>query len=327
MTARRRRPGLPLALGLAALALSGCASGPAAGSAASASPHASASLPPAVKAVIQTDHGPAGFAVADGALWVANHRGGTLQRIDPATNRVVATVVVGGELNVSPQDPSWSCTNVDSQVHKVDLVSARVASSTEAACNGGAVDVLGPTTWVVSGRDGSGAILLDSASGAVRRKVAIAGPGTGGPAVLVHGRVVVGGGPTAPQFTTDGKPLPVLPADLSWLVEPVAGELYRVPSSGEITRLDPVTLKPADVIAAPKHFDDWNWALTGDGHGHLWYRPDYTHLYQVDTATKKVTLLMTLPWEEAPTAIGYAFGSLWITNFDQDTVWRVDVTQ
>ena len=45
-----------------------------------------------------------------------------------------------------------------------------------------------------------------------------------------------------------------------------------------------------------------------------------------DIATKKVSLLMTLPWEESPTGLLYAFGSLWVSNFDRDTVWRVDVS-
>jgi len=115
-----------------------------------------------------------------------------------------------------------------------------------------------------------------------------------------------------------------LAVDTSWLVPPIGTQLYRVPDSGKITQLDPTTLKPVLSIAAPPHLDDWNWAITGDGRNHLWYRPDYTHIYSVDTATRQVTLLMTLPWAEAPTAIRYAFGSLWITNFDADSVWRVD---
>jgi streptogramin lyase len=35
------------------------------------------------------------MADADGAIWVENHRGGTLERIDPATNTITGGVVAG----------------------------------------------------------------------------------------------------------------------------------------------------------------------------------------------------------------------------------------
>ncbi len=56
----------------------------------------------------------------------------------------------------------------------------------------------------------------------------------------------------------------------------------------------------------------------------VYYRPDYTHVYRVDVNSGAVRLLMMLPWSETPTEMAWAFGSLWITNFDTDTVWRVD---
>jgi YVTN family beta-propeller protein len=38
---------------------------------------------------------PDGVAVAAGSVWVANHHAGTVSRIDPRTDRVVATVRTG----------------------------------------------------------------------------------------------------------------------------------------------------------------------------------------------------------------------------------------
>ncbi len=40
-------------------------------------------------------HGASGIAIADNAVWVANTDDGTISRIDPATNEVVATIAVG----------------------------------------------------------------------------------------------------------------------------------------------------------------------------------------------------------------------------------------
>jgi YVTN family beta-propeller protein len=45
--------------------------------------------------VIAVGHIPAGVAVDQGSVWVTSQCAGTLSRIDPATNRVVATIELG----------------------------------------------------------------------------------------------------------------------------------------------------------------------------------------------------------------------------------------
>lgn len=46
---------------------------------------------------------PAGILASDGAIWVADHRSGSVSRIDPATNAIVATVVVGSTGRRGPE--------------------------------------------------------------------------------------------------------------------------------------------------------------------------------------------------------------------------------
>ena len=48
--------------------------------------------------------------------------------------------------------------------------------------------------------------------------------------------------------------------------------------------------------------------------------------YRIDTATEKVDKLLEMPWAEVNTDIVWAFGSLWVTNFNNDTVWRVNTS-
>ena len=324
MTARR--PRTALALLATVVVLAGCTSSSHSGSsgtpAGETSPLPSATTPAGLTAVVHTDHGPSGVAVTADGLYVANHRGGTVQRIDPSTNRVTGTLEVGGELNLG-DDPTWACTNVDSVVHHLDLVNLRTIGATPGDCDGGSLSVVGRQLWSLP-YGGTRLLVFDRTTGRLLRRGVM--KDSGGPAVVVGGRVVLGGGATAPTYTLAGRPAGVLPVDLRWLLPPIAGALYRVPLDGRIIQLDPATLRPIRTIAAPPHHDDWNNALTGDGHGHLWYRPDYTHVYTVDITTGTVRLLATLPWEEVPTGLQYAFGSLWITNFDQDTVWRLDPT-
>jgi YVTN family beta-propeller protein len=46
---------------------------------------------------ISIGDGPVDVAVAEGGVWVANSRDGTVSRIDPSRNAVVATIEAGNE--------------------------------------------------------------------------------------------------------------------------------------------------------------------------------------------------------------------------------------
>jgi hypothetical protein len=97
-----------------------------------------------------------------------------------------------------------------------------------------------------------------------------------------------------------------------------------MPSDGALAELDPVTLAVVKTYQVPPH-------ETGDPApggrrrpGHLYYRPDFTHLYRVDIATRPGGHL------HGPAGVGDAdwprlgLRSLWVTNFEQDTIWRVN---
>jgi hypothetical protein len=103
------------------------------------------------------------------------------------------------------------------------------------------------------------------------------------------------------------------------------GKLYRMPMDGQLAELDPVTLAPIHTYTVPKH-EDGDPALVADDSGHLYYRPDYMKLYRIDIASGAVDMFLQLPWEETPTGLAWGFGSLWITNFDADSVWRVNTS-
>ena len=50
-----------------------------------------------IVAQIAVGQNPEGLTVTDDTVWVANHRGGSISRIDPATNTVAQTLVIGPE--------------------------------------------------------------------------------------------------------------------------------------------------------------------------------------------------------------------------------------
>src|SRR5204863_4425065 len=73
---------------------------------------------------------PFSLADAEGSIWVANFLSGTVQRVDPATNRVVARISVGGQpygLAVAPGS-IWVGNNARDDVARIDTASNRVAA-------------------------------------------------------------------------------------------------------------------------------------------------------------------------------------------------------
>jgi streptogramin lyase len=177
--------------------------------------------------------------------------------------------------------------------------------------------------WAVSGGDQPKLRVIDARSGKVLR-IAPLDQYSGG-AFEAGGRVLIGSGKSGktPVFTLAGAgPTASIPVETPWLWS-AGGKLYRIPSNGDLAELDPVTLAVVRTYHVPAHGDN-DPDLVADDAGHLYYRADNTHIYRVDLASGNVDQFLLLPWEEAPTGMAFGFGSLWITNFDQDTVWRVN---
>jgi DNA-binding beta-propeller fold protein YncE len=291
-------------------------------------PSSAMPVPRQVQAVIRTDNGPSSFVVNSSGVFVANHRGGTIQRIDPETNRVTATTSVGGQLNfqdnVVADQTAWTCTNVDGYLHQIDLGSLRVIAHVPADCDGGWRTWINGKLWALPGRDTHYILVMDGSTGQVLHHVPLESTAeVWSPALLVAGRVIAATSEGVFVFDSTGNVVEQLPIKLYGLTA-VGDQLFSVSDAG-ISELDPRTLSPVRTIAAPAPAPE-GFALVGDRAGHLYYRPDYTHLYRVDLATAHTESVMTLPWEETPTGLAYAFDSLWVTNFDESTIWRVDPT-
>lgn len=313
------------------------------GSAPTARPSATASPggpPRQVQAVIHTDHGPSELLVGKAAMFVGAHRGGSLQRIDPATNRVTATLPIGGQLELEASTslgglPSvdesvtslWACSNTDGVLHQVDPRTMRVTATVPADCDGGLRTRVGSTLWAVPGQGTKPLLVIDVSTAKVVRRVPLgdAGPGWG-PATSLAGQVVIGAAESTPVLRRDGTLLRRVPVSTPWLVA-TGGHLYRMPTDGALAELDPVTLAVRRTFAAPPHLQiDGDPRLVADGNGHLYYRPISTAVYRIDLDSGRVTPLLDLPYGEAITGMAWAFGSLWVSNFDNDTVWRIDPT-
>ena len=106
---------------------------------------------------------PKGVLTTDAAVWVANTRGGSVARIDPATNTVVATVSPTGP--TGPSGPNWLAEGLgsiwvgvpnSSSIVRIDeatnAIVARITVVKNSPCGGLAV---GPAAVWITGCDGT----------------------------------------------------------------------------------------------------------------------------------------------------------------------------
>ena len=330
------RPIVPLLACCAVLSACGASATATAPSHASrpASPTAAA-RPQQLQASIDTDHGPATLVIGKHAVFLGAHRGGTVQRIDPATNRISGTVAVGGQLQLEESTTTgglasidedttflWTCTNTDGTLNQVDPRAMRVTAMVPAHCDGGARTRIGSSIWAVPGPDTADLLVVDVTTGKVLHREPIGTGGSWGAAIAAGGNVLIGAGSATPVLSRAGAQLRLLPTGTPYIAS-TGGRLYRLPQDGTIDELDPVTLATRRTFHVAVHSNDGG-QLVADDSGHLYYRSDVTHVFRIDIASGTSALFATLPTGEVPTAMAWGFGSLWITNFDDDTLWRLD---
>jgi DNA-binding beta-propeller fold protein YncE len=108
---------------------------------------------------ILVGRGPAGVTVADGLVWVANSRGGTVSTVDSTTQ-----VLVGGQIEVGSRpggvdagtNAVWVATAADDAVVRIDLASReREGAPVEVGPEPGAVAVGESAVWVANNGDGT----------------------------------------------------------------------------------------------------------------------------------------------------------------------------
>jgi DNA-binding beta-propeller fold protein YncE/predicted Ser/Thr protein kinase len=108
---------------------------------------------------IRVGRGPAGLTVADGIVWVANSRSGTVSRLDPATRQLLGDpVAVGGHPGGIDAGTSavWVANQADDTVTKISLETGEVEGDPiQVGPEPGAVAVGGEAVWVANNGDGT----------------------------------------------------------------------------------------------------------------------------------------------------------------------------
>ena len=123
---------------------------------------------------IPTGANPEGIAVTDTAVWVANHRGGSVTRIDPVTNAVVATIEVGLAGPAGPQpieatdDRVWVGVPNLGQVVVIDPATDAVVAAIDTAATCGEIQLIDDAVWVTNCFESDDVTVIDRATDSVR---------------------------------------------------------------------------------------------------------------------------------------------------------------
>lgn len=275
------------------------------------------------------------FAVRGDGSPVTESSGGSLVRIDPQTNRAVATTPVG-------KDPSavavgggsiWVANFGDGTVSRVDPATNSILQTIAAHGSPTGLAVAGGAVFAANGADGS-VVVIDAPNGTISRTVALSGFPTHPATVDVgEGAVWVANSNDASVLRLDAVsgervariPLANLPDEVHsgavftgvaagegaiWVA---AGQLRRT-----VSRLDPATGR---LIATIKLHDAPQGIAVGAGA--VWVTNQFgDSISRIDPTTNRV--VQTIPVGRGPVGIGVGLGAVWVANSLDGTVSRID---
>lgn len=248
-----------------------------------------------VAALIDTAQRPcSGLVAAFGTLWVPicgdpeKPETKALQRIDLATNAIVATLPVGPALSeggiTANADSVWMLSDMRGTLSRIDPSTNRVVADIQVP-SGSSVVVLGEdqAIWVVS-TEHSVLVRVDPATN------------------LITDRVPVG---PNPRFTTVG-----------------GGSIWTLnQGDGTVSRVDIATRKLVATIEVGVPGGGGEIAY---GEGAVWVTVFEIPLTQIDPDTNRVVK----QWVGlGGDAVRVGHGSVWLSNIRQENVWRIDPKQ
>jgi YVTN family beta-propeller protein len=251
--------------------------------------------------VVPVGDTPRGVAVGRHAVWVANSADGTVSKLDVDTLRVIKTIGIAGQATevVESNGQAWVATGLDNSVVPIDArsggVHPAIPLSRDRTASAWAVASGGGSIWTSSGNR---LLEIDPVTDTIvaRRDVG-EGHGGSGCCFSIHD-LDFGDGAV-------------------WVVD-ASQTLARVsPRGGQVTGSTQLGVIPVAVKV---------------GYGAVWVGlPDPNRpvlaLWRVDPRTVRVTQTITLGSANSYLAtldVALGSGSVWVTNYEEGTLVRVD---
>lgn len=283
---------------------------------------------------------PAALIEADGSLWVQDHRGSLLTRMQPDTGEVLAQVDTGrkgcGDLLAAASAVWWTGCGVTPGLVKVDATSHEVLAEDDRLGLGPAV--LDDEIWLPVQNeeqaasaslsrmplDGSAAPSLVPVPGLLS---ADAGAVVAGGAVWVtdkYGGVVYQLDPDTEQVLA-AVPVP-LGKGVGYLIEHDGAPWYYDAWLGRLVRIDPGTLEVRlleVVLDSPTQYWGVSASSAPDVAGRLWARSGDGEAWLIDTRSDTVLRRVAVDPAGAGGDVQQVGDALWVSGFASGTIERI----
>jgi virginiamycin B lyase len=264
------------------------------------------------------------LAISDN-VWISNKPANNITRIDPKTNRIIATIEVGkgpcAGLTIG-FGSVWTPLCADGVVWRIDPQSQKMIASvaTGVADTEGGIAAGEGSVWMPSAPSGLLA-RIDPATNKVVSRIQIA-PGSNTAAV---GEGAVWVTSTRNNLVTRIDPktekvvatIPVGPAP-RFLAVGLKGVWVLNQGDGSVSRIDPARNRVTATIAVgvPGEGGDID-----TGEGSVWVTAMGKPLSRIDPATNRVVTQFV---GKGGDALRVGLGSLWLSNHEFHDVWRID---
>lgn len=290
-------------------------------------------LPAGVLASIGLPSGPNGLVAAGGFVWAQTHLSTILSRIDPRTNRINGRVDLGqsacteplaafGDIWLPPCDTSTS-------VVVVDVATAKVRGTV-------------PDAFADSMAAGFGSVWVASYDNASIRRIdprtlkTIARIRVPSGAIAFGDGAIWSAGINVDHATNDGRLARIDPrtnrvtaryrisVDDDTYATFAYGSLWLMGAySPMLTRIDPRTGKQTHIrLQGWQQLSEYHDYPIATGDNALWIRINDTTVARIDPATGRVTSRYPADGDGGGGDPVVAFGSLWVSNFGSDSLWR-----
>ena len=276
------------------------------------------------EAVFEVPGAPDWLAI-DESVWVSNYPKNTVARLDPKTNKVIATIPVGNKpcsgLAVG-FGSLWVPLCGDQALARVDLKESKVTATLPlgiASSEGGVAAGAG-SLWLVTDKKGT-LVRIDPATNKVVAEIQV--PPGSFTVAFGEGAVWVTG--------TETNVLTRINPDTNLIVETIpVGKAPRFlaigggfvwtlnQTNGDVSKVDPKTNKVVETIEVGVPGPGGEIAFGEDA---LWVTAFEFPISRIDPATNKVVQQFA---GEGGDAIRVGQGSVWLSNIRAGTVWRLD---
>jgi virginiamycin B lyase len=286
-------------------------------------------LPRHVQARIPVAGGPAAVTVGAGAVWVASQDGGTVSRIDPASNRVVATITGVPTSRVRSTRRSYPRITAaagavwvanDLTTARIDPASNRVTATWPVGPGTGELLITQDALWI--SQDDGTVLRVDPATGRPVASVRVAS----GAGLMSSGLASLDGAVWAstgagvmridPRTNRPGPPIEVGLVPAGGLAA-AAGSLWLAMDDGTVLRIDPASRRvTARVAVGGRPF-----AVAASDAGVFVTDQDAALITRIDPATNRVAGRIPIP---AWSAIAVGAGAGWAADAQANAVFRID---